>query len=58
MEELVTTQLTDALCADIHRRLNEGVAGLAFRVDENGLLVRTVYPDHQIVIPHSLRSAF
>ena len=54
MEELVSAQFHDRFCSDIHRRLNEG-EGLSFALDDNGLLVRTVNPDHQIVIPHSLK---
>ena len=54
LEEFVNAQLEDRFCADIHRRLNEG-EGIAFGVDDNGLLVRTTQRDHQIVVPHSLK---
>ena len=54
LEELVVAQHNDAFCAEISRRLNEGVK-MPFAEDDNGLLVRTANSDHQIVIPHSLK---
>ena len=55
LDEFVTAQLNDKFCSDIHRRLNEGEKKLAFRVNKDVLLVRTVQTDHQIVVPHSLK---
>ena len=54
MEEILSAQLHDRLCSDTFIRLNEG-EGSAFKIDDNGLLVRTVNPDPQIVVPHSLK---
>ena len=52
MEELLTSQHNDAFCAEISRRLNGGEK-LSFSHDDNGLRVRTIHPEHQIVVPHS-----
>ena len=54
MEEIRSAQIHDRFCSDTFIRLNEG-EGLAFKIDHNGLLVRTVNPDPQIVVPHSLK---
>ena len=54
MEELLSSQHNDAFCAEISRRLNGGEK-LSFSHDDNGLLVRTTHPEHQIVVPHSLK---
>lgn len=55
LEELLREQLTDAFCAAIRSRLNGGEV-LPFRLDDRGILVRTVEAYEQIVIPHSLKS--
>ena len=54
MDELVSAQIHVWFCSDVCRRLNEG-DGLPFKLNEDGLLVRTATPDQQIVIPHALK---
>ena len=54
MDEFITAQLHDLFCSDVCRHLNEE-EGLAFELDDNGLLVRTATHDHTIVVPHSLK---
>ena len=53
-DELVVSQLNDQFCSEIRRRLNEG-EGIAFEIDENGLLIRVGEHGPQIVVPHSLK---
>ena len=53
-EELLTNQLHDAFCSETRRRLERGVA-IPFKIDDNGLLVRTVQDPPQVVVPHNLK---
>ena len=55
MAEILLDQLNDR--SDKSIRLNEG-EGLAVKLDDNGLLFRTVNPDPQIVVPHSHKNVF
>ena len=52
MVEILYAQLNHRFRSNTFIRLNEG-EGLAFEIDDNGLLVRTVNPDSQIVVTHS-----
>lgn len=52
MAELILAQYNDGFRADVYRRLSEG-EGMAFELDEHGLLVRTATSDRLIVILHA-----
>lgn len=54
MEERHASQHNDALCSEISRRLNEGEKS-SFKNDDDGLLIRTIYADLQIAVPHTLK---
>lgn len=54
MEQLVSTQNHGLFCTKICRTIDEGKK-LSFKHDKNGLLVRTVHGDQQIVVRHSLK---
>ena len=52
-EELLTSQLLDAFCVSVRRRLNEGVT-LPYGFKDDGILCRYVSHE-QIVIPQALK---
>ena len=52
-EELLTSQLSDAFCVSVRRRLNEGVV-LPFGFNDESVLCRYVSHE-QIVIPQALK---
>ena len=54
-EELLLSQRDDAFCKAIRERLNAG-QHLPFLVNQDGLLVRTVEPHDQIIVPEALRA--
>ena len=54
IEEFIMAQHSDTFCADVCRRLNEGVAR-PFFIDDNGLLCRSSFSGPQIVVPQSLK---
>lgn len=55
MEEVISSQHKDAFCAEISRHLNGG-ENMSFVQDKNFLLSLTMYPEHQIVVSHSVQN--
>lgn len=54
-EEILREQQEDAMCQDIVDSLDDG-RNTPFKLNEDGVLIRTATPFQQIVIPESLRA--
>lgn len=54
IEELLSVKFTDTFYTEIRRRLRMR-EGLAFVVDDSGILVRTSAKCNQIAVPQSLK---